>query len=106
MFPGVQAAIDEFNALDIVQAWRSQPAERQGRGGGGRGATGASIGCARDRSEPERDQVASIPPLKVCCDCVDMLQHLPCTVAASKSAVCRRQTQVIDKVRPHTPPRV
>ena len=37
VFPGVQAAIDEFNALDIVQAWRSQPAERQGRGGGGRG---------------------------------------------------------------------
>jgi hypothetical protein len=58
MFPSVQAAINEFDALDIMQswqAWRSQPAPGAGRAAAGAtGAPGTSAeGGGRERSRSE-----------------------------------------------------
>ena len=41
-----QAALDEFNALPAVQAWRSQPAPSEAAGASGDYANAAAAGAA------------------------------------------------------------
>ena len=45
-FPACQAAIDEFNGLAVVQAWRSQPAPPGAAGASGDYAGAAAAGAA------------------------------------------------------------
>ena len=45
-FPACQAALDEFNGLAVVQAWRSQPAPPGAAGASGDYAGAAAAGAA------------------------------------------------------------
>ena len=48
-----QAALDEFNALPAVQAWRSQPAPSEAAGASGSYASAAAAGAAWTNGEAE-----------------------------------------------------
>ena len=52
-FPECQAALDEFNGLAVVQAWRSQPAPSEAAGASGSYASAAAAGAAGTNGEAE-----------------------------------------------------
>jgi len=94
MFPSVQAAIDEFDALDMIvqpwQAWRSQPAPGAAAAAGATGAPGTSAeGGGRDgglRPPPPP------PPAPRRCTCFSSRVECACRAGWQRHLPCKRTT--------------